>query len=96
MGQQLVDPSPDLHQLPRGLLLQDGLRSLLQVNLPVQVHDGLVGAHRILLDLASFEHQQRSPEKKRRFVGPGNSFFKRCPGWGANLGSFGFRLFSHS
>ena len=62
MSDELVEPGPDLAELPGRLLLHDLVGSLLEVHLPVQVLDRLRAREGILGNLARLHHQDRATE----------------------------------
>ena len=62
MGDELVEPGPDLAEFPGCLLLHDLVGGLLEVHLPVQVLDGLRAGEGILRNLARLHHQDRATE----------------------------------
>ena len=62
MCEQFVKPSSDFEQFPRRLLLQNALSRLLEVDLPVQVHDGLIAGQRVLLNFAGLQHEKSTSE----------------------------------
>lgn len=72
MCEQFVKPSSDFKQFPRRLLLKNALSRLLEVDFPVKVHDGLIASHRVLLDLAGFQHKKSAPKDTQFMFRPLN------------------------
>ncbi len=64
MCEQFVKSSSDFEQFPRCLFLKDALSRLLEVDLPVEVHDCLISGQRILLDFASLQHEKSATKGK--------------------------------